>query len=108
MKKTIIIQTLILTTLLLPSSVFAQTADVAKVQNFITSVIQIMVTIATALAGVFFVFGGVRYITSTGNPNSLDQAKKTLFYSAIGLAVSVGALVLSNIVSQLAQNAFGK
>ncbi len=108
MKKTLLIQALILTAFLIPSPAFAQAADIAKIQNFLTNIIQIMVTLAAVLAGVFFVFGGIRYITSTGSPDALDQAKKTLLYSAVGLAVSVGALVISNIVQQVAQNAFGK
>jgi hypothetical protein len=108
MKKTLLIQSLILAALFIPSPVFAQTADVAKIQNFLNNIIQILVTLAAVLAGLFFVFGGIRYITSTGSPDALDQAKKTLLYSAVGLAVSVGALVISNIVQQVAQNAFGK
>ena len=108
MKKAIVLQALLITSLAVPSVVFAQSADVAKIQNFIESIIQVLVTLAGALAAVFFVVGGIRYITSTGNPDALDQAKKTLVYSGVGISVAVGALVLSNIVTQLAQNAFGK
>ena len=59
------------------------------------------------MAAGFFVWGGVGYITSTGNPESLEKSKKTILYSAIGLAVVLGAFVLSNIVTQLATTAFG-
>jgi hypothetical protein len=51
--------------------------------------------------------GGFGYITSTGNPESLDRSKKTLVYSGIGLAIVFGAFVLTNIVSDLAKSAFG-
>ena len=37
----------------------------------------------------------------------LDRSKKTILYSAIGLAVVLGAFVLTNIVSDLATGAFG-
>ncbi len=110
MKKIFLTQSLLVIILLTASPVFAQaqSADVGKVQNFLTSVIQVMVAVAGILAAVFFVIGGIRYITSTGSPDSLESAKKTIIFSAVGLAIAFGALVLSNIVQTLAQNAFGK
>ncbi len=86
---------------------FADSADVTKIQTFIQNVIEVMVTLAGMLAAGFFVWGGVGYITSSGNPEHLDRSKKTILYSAVGLAVVLGAFVLSNIVSQMAGTAFG-
>ena len=85
----------------------ADTAGVSQIQTFIQSVIQVLVTLAGLISAGFFVWGGVGYITSSGNPESLDRSKKTILYSAIGLAIVLGAFVLSNIVSQLAGTAFG-
>ena len=83
-------------------------AEVAKIQTFIQSVIAVLVTGAGALATVFLVVGGIRYITSTGNPHNLEKAKHTIVYSILGLAISLGAYVLSSMVSGLAVAAFGK
>lgn len=91
----------------LATPVFADTAGVSQIQTFIQSVIQILVTLAGLVSAGFFVWGGFGYITSSGNPEALDKSKKTILYSAIGLAVVLGAFVLSNIVSQLAGTAFG-
>lgn len=108
MKKAIIVQASLLTLLITASPVFAETgADVTKVQNFIQNIIQVLVTLSGLLATGFFVWGGVGYITSSGNPESLDKSKKTILYSAIGLAITLGAFVLSNIVTQIATTAFG-
>lgn len=107
MKKLIALQSLVLTSLIAASPVFAQTADVSKVQNFITNIVQILVVLAGTLATAFFVWGGVRYITSSGNPETLEGAKKTIIYSAIGLTICLAAFVLTNIVTQVAQSAFG-
>lgn len=89
------------------SPVYAQSADVTKIQTFIKSIIQILVTIAGLVSAGFFVWGGFGYMTSSGNPEMLDRSKKTILYSAIGLAVVMGAFVLTNIVSDLATGAFG-
>lgn len=93
--------------LLAANPAFAQTADVAKVQNFIKNLIEIFTTLAGLVAAGFFVWGGFRYITSSGNPEALDGAKKTIMYSAVGLAIVLAAFVITNIVSQLAGTAFG-
>lgn len=95
----------IIMVLLSASTAFAA-PDLSRVQNFATNVIQVLVTIAGLLAAGFFVMGGIGYITSSGNPEHLDRSKRILVYSSIGLAVSIGALVLSGIVSDLATQAF--
>ena len=107
MKKIILTQAFILTGLFVATPVFAQSADVSKIENFIQNIIQVFVTLSGLIATGFFVWGGVRYITSSGNPEALDGAKKTIFFSSVGLAIVLGAFVLSNIVSGLATSAFG-
>jgi len=107
MKKLITLESLIVTSLIVATPVFAQSADVSKVQSFIENIIQILTTLAGLLASGFFVWGGVRYITSSGNPEALEGAKKTIMFSAVGLAITLGAFVLSNIVTQTATGAFG-
>jgi len=107
MRRLILIQSLFLTALIVTTPVFAQTAEVGQIQTFIQSVIQVMVTLSGLIAAGFIVWGGVGYITSSGNPESLDRSKKTILYSAIGLTLVLGAFVLSNMVTQLASSAFG-
>lgn len=107
MKKLSIIYSLTLLFLFVAVPAFADTGDVTRIQNFIQNVTQVLVTLAGATATGFFVWGGFRYITSSGNPEQLDGAKKTIMYSAIGLAIALGAVVLSNIVTQIASGAFG-
>ena len=101
------LSTLSLTALVFASPVYAAAADVTSIQTFIKSIIQVLVTLAGLIAAGFFVYGGIGYITSSGNPESLDRAKKTILYSAIGLAVVLGAFVLTNVISDLATTAFG-
>ena len=107
MRKLVFLQSLVFTSLVVASPAFAQTAEVGQIQSFIQSVIQVMVTLSGFIAAGFIVWGGVGYITSSGNPESLEKSKKTILYSAIGLTLVLGAFVLSNMVSQLASTAFG-
>lgn len=87
--------------------VFAATADVSQVEDFIRSIIRIIAGLAGLIATGFFVLGGFTYITSSGNPEHLERAKRTITWSAVGLAITIGAFVISNIVVTLAHGAFG-
>ena len=108
MKKLLTIALTFIITLGIAQPAYAQTTgDVTQIQNFIQNLIQIVAGLAGLIAAGFFVVGGFGYITSSGNPESLDRSKKTIIYSAIGLAIVLGAFVLSNIVSQLATSSFG-
>lgn len=110
MKKIIVAQTILfslIAVLTVVSPIYAVAGDVAKVQSFIQSVIQTLTTIAGLIAAGFFVWGGIGYITSSGNPEVLDRSKKTILYSAIGLVIVLGAFVISNVVSQTAGTSFG-
>lgn len=94
--------------LALPEAALAQGADgVGQVESFIRNIIQVIAGLAGLIATGFFVIGGFGYITSSGNPENLEKAKRTLMFSATGLAITIGAFVLSNIVTQIATNAFG-
>src|SRR6266571_3464596 len=102
MKKLIIIEIFTITSLFIAPPAFAATGDISQIENFIQNIIQLLVGLAGLVAAGFFVVGGFGYITSSGNPEHLDRSKKTIIYSGIGLSVALGALVISNIVTQLA------
>lgn len=93
--------------LMFASPALAASGDVSSVSSFIKTIVQALAGLAGLVATGFFVVGGFSYITSSGNPEHLDRAKRTLIYSSLGLAITIAAFVLSNIVSSLASNAFG-
>ena len=96
--------------LFLSNPAFAQAAgagEIGQIENFIRSLIQAIAGLAGLIATGFFVVGGFGYITSSGNPEKLEGSKRTIIYSGAGLAITIGAFVLSNIVTSLATNAFG-
>lgn len=89
------------------STALADTPGIGQVQNFLKNFISAIAGLAGIVATAFFVIGGLRYITSSGNPHHLESAKRTIFFAATGLAITIGAFVLSNIVSNLANSSFG-
>ena len=93
--------------LVLAQTALAATGSVGQVESFIRNLIQVVAGLAGLVATGFFVVGGFGYITSSGNPEHLEKSKRTLLYSSIGLAITIGAFVLSNIISDIASKAFG-
>ena len=102
-----IIVVVLLTPLFLNNNVLAATANMSQVEGFLRSVIQTIAGLAGLIATGFFVVGGLRYITSSGHPEHLERAKRTIMFAATGLAITIAAFVLSNIVTSLASSAFG-
>jgi|GEM_PF-1043013 len=83
--------------LVFPPSVFASAGP--DIKNFTSSTLGIITAIATASAVFFLIRGGYQYITSTGNPESLSEAKKTIRNALIGLVLVIGASFLVSLLS---------
>jgi type IV secretory pathway VirB2 component (pilin) len=95
----------ILTTLFNADAAFA-VDGAAQTQSFIKSIITTLVGIAGAVAVVFMVIGGFHYITSSGHPEKLDKAKKTLLYSGVGLVIVLAAYTIVDFVAGIARSSF--
>jgi hypothetical protein len=97
MKKLLTIIGLILPSyLILATPVFAVSSEVTQY----TSNTLGMITLISAAAAVFFlVKGGYQYITSTGKPDSLESAKKTIQNAIIGLVIVLGASLFVSVLS---------
>jgi len=57
-------------------------------------ILQIVFGVLAALAVLFIIIGGLRYITSQGNPQETAKARDTIIYALIGLVVAVLAQVI--------------
>jgi hypothetical protein len=79
----------------------------AQTQTFIKGIITTLVGIAGAVAVVFMVIGGFHYITSSGHPEKLEKAKKTLLYSGVGLVIVLAAYTIVDYVAGIAKSSFG-
>lgn len=92
----------LITYLILPSSVFAATTS-PEITTYTNATLQIITTLASAAAVLFLIKGGYFYITSSGKPEVLDDAKKTIRNALIGLLLVLGAgLIVSVFQNSLA------
>ena len=75
--------------LVAPQQAFAATSS--EITQYTTDTLNIIVLIASAAAVFFLVKGGYSYLTSTGKPESIQGAKKTIKNALIGLVVVLSA-----------------
>ena len=50
------------------------------------------------IAVIMIIIGGIKYVTSMGDPNSINGAKNTILYAIIGLVISAIAQVIVRFV----------
>ncbi len=66
--------------------------------NVFTIAMTRLFTWSGIIAVIMIVIGGIQYTTSNGNPGQAQKAKQTITYAAIGLAISVFAVAIVNLV----------
>lgn len=64
----------------------------------IGNVISLLLFIAGAIAALVIVIGGIRYITSDGDPGATNKAKNTIIYALVGLVVAIMSYAIVNFV----------
>lgn len=69
--------------------------------QLIGSLIEIALELAGILAVAFIILGGIRYITSSGNPKAIEGARNTIVNAIVGLALAALAYVIVGFVTGL-------
>lgn len=91
-----VILTAIVSIFVFSSPVLAQETP-ADIVTYTNNTLQIITIIATAAAVFFLIRAGYLYITSTGNPQALESAKKTIRNALIGLTLVLAANVVTSV-----------
>lgn len=64
----------------------------------LSSVLDIVFSVAGALAVLMLIIGGLRYVLSGGDTNKVAEAKRQITYSIVGVVVILLAAVIVNFV----------
>ncbi len=70
-----------------------------EVTTFTHNTLTTLIALASLISVVFIIKGGYTYITSTGSPDALENAKKTIRNALIGLLFVLGAGIFSSLLS---------
>lgn len=77
-----------------PEALPTPAADAARLRSILT----IVFTIIGAISLLMFTIGGLRYVTSQGDPQATAKAKGTLIYALVGLTVAISAVSIVTFV----------
>lgn len=81
-------------------TIMADTAGaISTVRDYVLPTIRILTGLASLAATLFLTYGGYLYITSRGNPEVLEHAKRVMRNALIGLVLVLGAATLATILS---------
>lgn len=70
--------------------------------GIITRVTQVLIFVTGAISLIMVIIGGARYVFSAGDPNGTKQAKDTILYALIGLAIAIfSQVIVSFVLSKL-------
>jgi hypothetical protein len=70
-----------------------------SLSGFILKIINYALAIAGLVAVLFLIIGGFRYITSAGNEETAEQAKKVITNAIIGIVVIILSFVIVRVIS---------
>ena len=77
---------------------------VTDANQVVTGAINWFIAIAGIASAIFLVYGGIQYITSTGDPGKVQKAKQMITYSLIGLAIVALSFSITAFVSSMVRN----
>ncbi len=92
--------------------VYAQNVDTSLVKNpladkyttiaeILTLVTNIVIGVGVALTIIFLVIGGIKYITSQGDPKAADAARGALTNAVIGFVIVLAALAIRFLIQNV-------
>lgn len=70
----------------------------SRVQNIITSAINIFSIVIGLVCVVMIIIGGLKYVTSGGDSGAVSGAKNTILYAVVGLVIVAIAQVIVRFV----------
>jgi uncharacterized membrane protein len=94
MKKTLILLITLISFLSVALFVDAQTIKPFGPTDFtdlFTKITAEVTKVVGSIAGIMFIVAGIIYLTSAGDPERMNLAKKALTYAIIGLIVAIAA-----------------
>lgn len=115
LRKIVLAAVLMVGSLLVPVSVFAQSSgtpgyvpssvskatgifDVSNLNGFLGNVLDLLVAIGGLVALAFLILGGIKYVTSGGDASKAEGARKQVIAALIGLVIVIASFILLHLI----------
>ena len=71
-----------------------------NISDFMKTIVEeVVLPIGGVLAVLAFIWSGFKFVTAQGNGSQIEEARRALFYTAIGTAILLGAVALTAVIS---------
>ncbi len=70
----------------------------SNIFQFIQSIIDAAIQLGAVIAVIAVIYAGFLFVTAQGEEKKITDAKRTLIYTLIGVAILLGARVLTDVV----------
>jgi heme/copper-type cytochrome/quinol oxidase subunit 2 len=100
--------------LFLPSKIFAQVGNMNvnlsganpikanDIYGLVSAILDFVVKIGAVVVVFFIIYAGFQFVTAQGSEDKISKAKTTFFWTIVGALILLGALTLSNVVCNTA------
>jgi len=79
-----------------------QTLDLSGyIWRIALNLIEIALVIVGYIAFFFVLYGGFQFLTGGSNPAQIEKARKSILNAVIGLAISIGAIAIVNLIFRI-------
>lgn len=75
-------------------------SDAPTISNIGTNILNFLLSVVGILAIIFLVVAGITYFTAAGDKNRIEQAKNTVTYVILGIAFTMGAMIVIRTIGQ--------
>ena len=75
--------------------------DWSALNTLAMNIYRILLAVFSSVAVLMIIWGGVTYITSNGNPDKTERAKKIITYAIIGIVVVTSTWLLIKLTASL-------
>lgn len=82
-------------------------ASESSVKKIAGSIVDILSVVAGAVAVIFIIIGGIKYVTSGGSPEKTKAAKNTILAALVGLAIIIATQFIINIAISFTEQLTG-
>ena len=69
-----------------------------QLPSVIINILNGVITVSGLIAVIYVIYGGVQYMTSTGDAGKVEKARKTILYACLGLIATILAFAIVNFV----------
>lgn len=69
-----------------------------SLKELVTAIIDVIIQIAVPIAALFLIYSGYLFVSARGSEDDLKKAKSIFLWTLVGIAVLLGAKLLSGVI----------